>query len=1249
MLLSTFALVFIAFALVDCTVARAQDQASLTGVVTDSSGAVIPNVTVTLTNTLTGEKFVTKTDALGTYRFTSIPAKSGYKESFSHEGFGGVEISDISLAVGTVRTQSVQLKPGKDIQTVLVSAIGQEVTLDTTNATIGNSISIQQLDQLPVYDRTAGISTLFVQQPGVDWNSGAVTGARTDQSSVTVDGLDVNDIASGATFRIIATAPVDSVEQFTGSVSGEGSEIGTGAGGQFQLVTKTGTNKFHGNINEYHRDTTTVANTWFNNLTGLPRTPLIQNQFGGDIGGPIKHDKLFFYFDYTGSRIVQSTTEERTVPLDAFRAGTLNYINNGSSCGATSRLASQPSCISTASATTLTSLDPGSKGFDSNLLTWIKARYPEANDTSYGDGVNTGGYRFTAPTPDNRDSYVGTLDYVLTPTQKITGRLTITRRDAIETVQEFKTDPVTHPYQDRSYAYVVNHTWNIGSTKVNQLYYGDTIAKLNFPDVYNPTGIAQYSFSSIDGPYTAFDGQKRRVPIPMVRDDFSWQRGRHSLTLGGTFKFIKTNSNLINNFNFVEAGMQGSALSNGFDSAVRPTNINTSSTAKLDYDELFADGLGVVGAISSNFTYSNKLAALPMGAGGPRAYRYFQTEAYFGDVWKISPRLTLDFGLRYQFYSVPFEAHGNESVLTTDIPLSTYVNDRIAQQKVGNTSTTGLPLYTYGLGGKVNNGPNLYDPSYKDFAPRVGFSYSPFADNKTILRGSVGIQYDRTVVNAVNFLQDQLSYLFSNSATNQFGSTSADASLAADDRLGSNLSYPTADNPTAPTMTSTFTPYVDGSGTPYGLPSGESGMVIPKGMKDPYNIDFTLGIQRDLPWHMVLKADYTGHLGRRLLASADGSQVIDVPDYTGGSTQTMSQAFAALTTQMRAGADYTTVTDQPWFHDVMGRFSAANRTKDVAYFAGYDIYNGDISDALYTLAGYTYYYYPGFLPVNIGIPWQFGTNAYLTNMGNSNYHGLMVTLDKNVSNGLRYEFNYTLSHSIDNTSLTSNNNPLTQSSPHGFICDILNPRACRGDSDFDTRQAITSNYNYDLPFGKGKQFAATVPHWADEAIGQWSFSGLIAFRTGLPITAYADAYLASFDNNDPAIFSGDRSKLKAHVNVDHSTNTVYMFDGGSTGAAKAASYFRGPIGLEYGQRNYFRGPRAFTFDASLGKIFPVWQDKVNLKFQANAYNVFNHPNFGSGGMHIVNNASNFGQITGMDSPLVSSGARVAQFSLRLDF
>jgi hypothetical protein len=378
----------------------------------------------------------------------------------------------------------------------------------------------------------------------------------------------------------------------------------------------------------------------------------------------------------------------------------------------------------------------------------------------------------------------------------------------------------------------------------------------------------------------------------------------------------------------------------------------------------------------------------------------------------------------------------------------------------------------------------------------------------------------------------------------------------------------------------------------------------------------------------------------------------------------MAGAFAGLTTQLRAGS--AALTPQPWFENVLAPGTGAsagvgNNTNLVADMIGQLGNRGDIADSLQALAHYTYYQgFTGFLPTNIGIPSQFGTNAYLTNLGSSNYHGLLLTLDKNISQGLEFELNYTWSHSIDNTSLSTNNNSLFSNT--GFICDILQPRACRGNSDFDVRQEMTSNFTYDLPFGHDKEFLATSPAWLNQVIGGWNLSGLISRRTGLPVNAYSDAYLASFDNADPAIFTGNKSDLKAKVNVDHSTNIVYDFAGGAAGAAKVLSEFRGPIGIEYGQRNLIRGPGAFFFDAGFGKTFPI-HEQLRLVFRADAFNLLNHPNFGPpggtnteglAGSNIVTNGSAFGQIFGTSvapdsSAVPEDGARVAQFSLRLEF
>jgi hypothetical protein len=303
--------------------AYGQDVSGMTGLVTDQSGAAVPGVSVTLKNVTTGSKFTVTTNSVGVYRFSDIPPGQGYEADFTAPGFASLAIKNIYLTVATIRTQNATLTVGAHAEAIEVTASSAEVTIDTTTATIGNTFDVEALNSLPVQQRNSP-TALFTMQPGVT-DTGSVTGARVDQNYVTLDGLDVNDFATGGASQsntgagiftgfdagsIVGHAPVDSVEEFHATVGGDEASTGPTSGGQFQLVTKSGTNHFHGNVNEYHRDPSLVANSWFsNNATPIvPRNHLIQNQFGGNLGGPILKDKFFFFFDFNESRVIRSST-----------------------------------------------------------------------------------------------------------------------------------------------------------------------------------------------------------------------------------------------------------------------------------------------------------------------------------------------------------------------------------------------------------------------------------------------------------------------------------------------------------------------------------------------------------------------------------------------------------------------------------------------------------------------------------------------------------------------------------------------------------------------------------------------------------------------------------------------------------------------------------------------------------------------------------------------------------------------------
>jgi hypothetical protein len=1066
-----------------------------------------------------------------------------------------------------------------------------------------------------------------------------------DQSNVTVDGLEVNDNATGQFGAIVGTAPVDSVQEFRGVTAGELSNSGQGGGGQFELVTRSGTNKFHGNINEYHRDTNLAANSWFNNNIGVPRAPLIRNQFGGNVGGPVLKDRLFFFFDYNQQKDTRSNLVTRTVPTDAFRNGTIQYRTNTGGIG-------------TLSSAEVAAIDPLGIGFSPDLLSLIGSRYPVANDTTgdVGDLLTTAGFRFNAPFPYDEKDYVGRGDYNLTNTQKLFGRVTFVRTTSTQSAPQYPGDPLTHPFFDKSYGWVVGHTWAIGSNKVNSVSYGENYESYAFPDTYNPQGTSQFIFGGngsggniMSGAYSsAVNAQARTFPIPVIRDDFSWTKGKHSWVIGGTFKYENPAGSTFLDYDQPTLGLGGHL--SGLNPSLRPSNISTSSTNLTRYDEALTLALGHISQVASTFNYDAKGNLLPQGTGSNSAFRFYETELYFGDTWKVTPSLTISYGLRWQNYSVPYEKHGIESLPTLDF--NQLFDARVAQSQSGDTSATGVPFVQYVLGGKANHADGYFKPVYKNFAPRFAFAYNPGFDKKTVFSGGAGIIYDHTVVNAIQYQASQYSYLFQASATQPYGTSGDPVGSLRNDPRFAGITNPPPSAPAPAAIAAPYTPFVDFSGdtpNPVGLSNGSAfNEGVDKNLKTPYSISYNFGFQHEFPAGFILKTTYVGRLGRRLLAQADANQLIDFADPVSG--QLMSEAFANAEKEVRTGGGAAVaVTPQPWFENVLAPgtgelFGAASNTDFVANGLGPYLYRGDFADTVEILASLNPYLesfgFPQVFPYNVGMGSQFSEFTYYTNKGFSSYNGLLATLHKNAGNGLQFDLNYTWSHSIDNTSLDANTPAL---GGYGFICDVLRPRECRGNSDFDMANIVSGNFLWELPVGRGRLLGSSMPFWANEAVGGWSISGLPSWHTGVAYYVNSNAFVAGYSNSAPAILTGPHSLLNSHVHKDASGELVAFND--PEAALKA---FVGPVGFQMGHRNDFRGPGYFNIDLGLGKTFPIWEDKVNLKFRADAFNALNHPNFNDpytdSSNDITETSTKFGTVQG-----TANAARVLQLALRLEF
>ena len=1225
---------------------RGQEFSAVTGVVLDKSGAAVVDVGVSLDNESINIHLTTTTNDVGVYQFPRVLPGAGYKLTFSKTGFRKLEISDVSLNVASTSTRNAILEVGEVTQFIEVRASAAE-TLNTTDASIGNVLDTQALQNLPSIFRE-NPSTLMGLQAGVTPNAGgganragAVTGARTDQSNITIDGIDVNDQAGGFAFTTVGNAPIESIEEFRVTTANGVATDGRSAGGQIQLVTKGGTNNFHGSAYEFNRTAATAANDFFNNSAGVARPALTRNQFGASLGGPVRRDKLFFFFNYEGRRDASQSAQTRTVPLDQVRNGGLAYVHTGTdsqgnACNRFARLNDPVTaqCITILTAAQVAALDPQGTGADPALLSVVTGRYPKANDLTGGDGINTGFFRFNAPNRVAHNTYVTRIDYKINSKQSLFGKFNIVRENDTQDVQQFPGDPPAQLFQDHTYTFVVGHTWTINTQNINSATFGMTRQFNSFPAGPNafPTFPNVFTYGPYSGAFfNSFNIQSRTVPVPTIRDDYTMIRGKHTFELGMDLRPIRQKSSLTSDFNFIGIGIGGNLSSLGPNgSSLRPSDFVNSQTERNEWDSAFTFLLGRFASQETNFNYDVSLKPQPPGTGKRRDFHYNEYEFYGQDSWKVRNDLTLTYGLRWSYYGVPFEANGFETV--SSVGLDQLFTTRVQNGAAGVSGPAAAPLLSYDLGGPANNAKGYYSSSWKNFAPRLAVAWNPsfksgalnglFGDRKTTVRAGGSIVYDR-VAGTVSFLADQNSFLFQNSASQLFGQTDPVASLQTDPRFTGLTTPPVAVVP--PVITRPTTPFVDSTGFPFGVQSDQFIYAVDPKFKTPYEDVFGLSVQRELPGNMQLEVDYVGRLGRRLFAQADAAQIVDFKDPASG--QGLIAAFNNVATAVRAGTPPGSIAPQPFFENQIG----PGATDFLAGTSLSSLFsNGDISDFMVTLNAV------GFINPNIGLPGQAASIGYVSSKSSSSYNGLLVVLRKRMSRGLQLDFDYTYSHSIDNTSSVVN------VVDTGFVCDLRDLRVCRGNSDFDATHIVSSNWLYELPFGRKGFIGRNVPGWADRVIGDWSLSGIWSWHTGFAVSTATSSYpVGNFFgdvNGVPAVFSGNPAALAKNI---HNEGGNLQYFANPTNALAA---FSNPLGGQIGNRNNLRGPSYWTTDLRLKKeINMPWSERQKLQILAEAFNAFNHENFVDPNTNI--NGGAFGALTATRG----EGARQMQLALRFQF
>jgi hypothetical protein len=1229
------------------SVVPGQQASSVTGVVTDMTGAAISGAEVKLTDTKTSREQTTKSNEMGVYSFHKLSPGAGYMLTFSAQGFETLMIKNVTLGVGLTETQNGQMQVGQVSNSVTVTALGG-ATLNTTDASIGNIIETRRLAELPIQIRESPAALLGLQ-PGVIGNNlgtgmglaginilGSSTGSRADQGNITVDGIDANDAGTGAAFVTVGLAPIDSIQEFRTVTTNPGAAEGRSSGSQILLVTKSGSNQFHGTLREYNRTSATAANAFFNNRTidgstgqSLAKPQLTRNQFGGNIGGPISKDKLFFFFDYEGRRDAQGLPSLRIVPLDNFRNGNLAYLNNTGG-------------ISILTPAQIAALDPQGVGPNQALLSLINSRYPRANDLTVGDGINTGGFRFNAASNLSSNIYTNRLDLNATENQKLFARVNIVRRSLTDTVntvpQQFPGDPESSRIVVRDYSAVVGHTWTINPSIANQLTVGLTRAANDFNAQFTPTSPNVFgapapntggmfgSAFGIAAPFPSISANARRAPLPTFRDDLNWSKGSHDISFGVSLKPIRFRTGLINTFNSADLGLGGNLLSlTTLDPTqnLRPADIALANgIAITNYDFAFPFLLGRYATIGTNFSYDKAGNVLPLGTGQTRDYRYNEYEAYAQDSWRVRNDLTITYGMRYHYYQAPYETNGFQSGNTAD--LQSLLATRMQNAAAGISGIAAEPLISYFPIGKGNNAAAAYAPDRNNFAPRFNIAWNPssqngllgkvLGDRKTVIRAGGSVVYDR-VSGGLTFIQDQFNFLFNNRVQTLFGMADPVASLMIDPRFTGTGTLPVqnvAANPATPNVI---------GGVPVGTASGAINYALDQRFRTPYSIEYSFGFQREMPGNFILEMSYVGRQGRKLFSQVDASQILDFRDTASG--QFMLAAFNGLQAQLQAGVAPTAVTPQPWFENQIG----PGGTALLATLAPTQILSGDTTTVIQGLAAL------GALASNVGLSAQFATNSFVTNVGSSSYNGLLASLRKRFSQGLQFDFNYTFSHSLDNVSSIAN----TQTG--GLICDVRNLRACRGNSDFDIRHLVNVNGIYELPFGRGKAMGGNARGVWNTLIGGWQVGGIFTYRSGLPFSLTTGAFPVSFLNPGfAALSSNGTSALQQQIN-DAADGSIQFFANQAT--ARTAVQFTQHGGI--GNRNVIRGSGFWNVDTSVLKNFRLpWSENHSLQFRWESYNAFNNNEFA---LPLTNiSLPTFGQIT-----TSASMPREMQFALRYQF
>ncbi len=1265
--------------------ASAQGTASrVTGTVLDSGGAAVPDAAVTLTNEGTKVSFTTQTDSTGNYVFDSVQVGI-YTVSVEKQGFKKFVSITNQVNVNQPATIDAALQAGGVNEVVTVEA-SAELVQTSSSGNFGNTIEEKTLTTLPIVGARGRNPLSFILfQPGVapDANTGGgvhVHGARDRAFNFTLDGIDINDTtAGGSNSTPIRTNP-DSLSQFQVVTGNFTAELGRSSGAQVSLITKSGTNEFHGNLFEFYQTPRFHANEYQNGintvLVGGQRVPttrpqFVQHIFGGSLGGPVYlprfgeggervyngKNRTFFFVNLQNLRTSQSILRNRTVYTAPARAGQFRYIANGQNGNLLSSSASGPSidasgnavyptCPATITATTprcVATFNAAANplGFDPTTTRLIGLT-PLPNNFTLGDGLNTAGFTFVAPQTERQYDFTTKIDHSFNERNAVyvrysRGSQTTLGDNANGGLQSFPGLPNVVDTFRTPRNLAVNYRATITPNLVNEFVAGFNRFTFSFnnPDP-NAAANSPVILNGLTDPLNASPtvNNARKITTRQFVDNLSWARSAHTFKFGTNIRLQQhvddrssvAGTNTRETVSLSTSGTTGNPVPASFGTTAGSPRINSTDFTLL---ENFVNNVfGRIGSITQGFVATDDGSSFgPAGTRFLYDARYPELDFYAQDTWKLRPNLTVDYGLRWEVRISPRAP--NDIILHPDRPV-----------RVGEAATNQLGF----VEGK------LYDDQYKQFAPSVGIAYDPFGTGKTSIRANYRLAYDRT--NTFVFS----SFIFQSAPGLTRGIT-----VRATDPIFGGANNALLRNGLPALNSNDVTPQQFRTPPAFGV---NTLTVVDPNLSSPRTHQYGVSFQREIGKSNVLEVNYIGRQGHKLYGGYDVNQmdisnngllaafrqlqdpatranVITDPNFLinrllAGDTRLRNTTVGGVT-RLESGAELLlrqsagplrVAAGGPTVTNIVDAGGVAN----AAAFINAGTRTGNSAIPVFQANGFSPFFFQPY-------PQFSGAVNVLDNNDISRYNALEIQVSRRSRGGLGYQASYTLAKSTDTRSFDPTfaiaNRGSAQSTANTPF-DIRDRRRNLARSDFDRRHALQGYFTYELPFGRGRHFLSDANGFADRLIGGFELAGIVRLYSGRPFTVYSGVNTISNVLQTPASCDGCSPNLGSVILNSAGRNAFFTDE-------QRARFFA-PAAGEFGNtgRNFFTGPRLFQLDITVGKRIK-FDETRNLELRMEAQNATNTPSFDF--PTAVISSTSFGII----NDAVISSSRKVQFSAKFHF